>query len=87
MLSYFALLTVEPSIDSSLLPNEINAEVGKEFKITIPYKGGPIKKAQFTIVSRQTQFCDSNDSTTSPTSRSVNFTQYYSARCCIAAAV
>lgn len=42
---------VEPSIDETLLPKEINAEVGKEFKIVIPYRGGPIAKAQFSNVS------------------------------------
>lgn len=41
---------VEPSIDESLLPKQVNAIVGEDFKITIPYKGGPIKTAQFTKV-------------------------------------
>ena len=39
-----------PSIDETFLPKEVNAEVGKEFKIVIPFKGGPIKSAHFTNV-------------------------------------
>jgi len=43
-------VAVAPSIEEVLLPNEINAEVGKEFKIVVPYKGGPIKSATVTLV-------------------------------------
>jgi len=43
--------TTAPKIDRSYLPNDINTEVGKEFKIAIPYSGGPIEKAVFSNVS------------------------------------
>ncbi|XP_067934437.1 twitchin-like [Watersipora subatra] len=41
--------TVVPKINRSYLPSDVNAEVGKEFKIAIPYTGGPIKAAKFSV--------------------------------------
>ncbi|XP_067930808.1 twitchin-like [Watersipora subatra] len=40
---------VEPTIDDSLIQRTVNAEVGKEFKVSIPFKGGPIKAADFSV--------------------------------------
>jgi len=48
-------VAVAPSIEEVLLPNEINAEVGKEFKIVVPYKGGSIKSATVTLVCNYTR--------------------------------
>lgn len=52
-LTSFLYRTVEPKIDDSLLPSEINAEIGKPFKVVIPFKGGPVTKALFTKVANK----------------------------------
>ena len=44
--------TVIPKIDRSYLPSDVNAEEGKEFRIKIPYTGGPVKTAKFSNVRR-----------------------------------
>lgn len=41
---------IEPTIDESMLPREVNAVAGEDFKIIIPFKGGPVHKAQFSKV-------------------------------------
>ena len=43
---------VEPTIDESMLPREVNVVAGEDFKIVIPFKGGPVTKAQFAKVRR-----------------------------------
>ena len=50
-LTYASTILVAPKINRSYLASDVNAEVGKEFKISIPYTGGPIKTAKFSNVS------------------------------------
>lgn len=59
-------LTVVPRIDRSFLPSEVNAEEGKDFKVVIPYSGGPVKAAKFSNVSLFPSQCVACTSSQSP---------------------
>jgi len=43
-------------VDESLVPKEVNAVEGLDFKISIPYTGGPVNTANFSLVKRNTDF-------------------------------